>query len=74
MRTFILLALVCLPLYAQNATTPGAITDELPTCNCLGFRWAISGDADLDCAVNVEYRAVSTSAWSQAQPMLPRSP
>lgn len=70
MRTFILLALVCLPLYAQNATTPGAITDELPTCNCLGFRWAIAGDADLDCVVNVEYRAVGTSAWSPAQPML----
>ncbi len=66
----LLLALFCLPLCAQNATTPGAIIDELPTCHCLGFRWAISGDADLDCAVSVDYRVVGTSTWSQAQPLL----
>ena len=64
------LALFCLPLCAQNATTPGAITDEIPTCNCLGFRWAITGDADLDCAVAVEYRAGGSGAWLQAQPLL----
>ncbi|MCC6465611.1 MAG: right-handed parallel beta-helix repeat-containing protein [Planctomycetes bacterium] len=72
MRLLLLLLSVslALPLCAQNATTPGAITDEIPTCNCLGFRWAITGDADLDCSVGVEYRVAGSATWLAALPLL----
>lgn len=66
------LLLICFAscLSAQVATTPGAIVDEVPTCNCLGFRWSITGDTDLDCTVAVDYRPAGTTAWLPAQPML----
>ncbi|MCC7509149.1 MAG: right-handed parallel beta-helix repeat-containing protein [Planctomycetes bacterium] len=71
MRTFLLLAMIyAAPVFAQTATTPGSIVDEIPTCHCLGFRWLISGDSDLDCTVAVEYRQAGTTVWLPAQPML----
>ncbi len=71
MRT-ILLLLICFAgcAFAQTATTPGSIVDEIPTCSCLGFRWLITGDSDLDCSVAVDYRQAGTTAWQPAQPML----
>lgn len=67
----LLLAICCATAaFAQTATTPGTILDEIPTCNCLGFRWLITGDTDLDCAVVVDYRPAGTTAWLPAQPML----
>ncbi|MCB9933979.1 MAG: hypothetical protein H6841_11220, partial [Planctomycetes bacterium] len=68
--TIILCVLLASALGAQNATTPGAISDEIPTSRCLGFRWAIGGDDNLNCTVQVEYRAAGSSAWLPAQPML----
>lgn len=66
------LLLICFAscLSAQVATTPGSIVDEVPTHNCLGFRWLITGDTDLDCTVAVEYRPAGTAVWLPAQPML----
>ncbi|MBK8208238.1 MAG: right-handed parallel beta-helix repeat-containing protein [Planctomycetes bacterium] len=72
MRYFLVLLLIgcASSVLAQTATTPGAIVDEIPTCNCLGFRWLITGDTDLDCSVAVDYRLAGTTAWLPAQPML----
>jgi hypothetical protein len=52
---------------AQNATTPGAtITVDPPTLMALGFAWPITGDADRDCTVTVEYTVSGGTTWTRA--------
>jgi hypothetical protein len=55
---------------AQNATVAGKFTVEHPTLLNLGFEWAITGDANRNAAVAVEFRAVGETAWRPALPLL----
>jgi hypothetical protein len=49
--------------FAQNATTPGAITTPSPTNQGVAIEWAITGDANLNGVVTVRYRASGATAW-----------
>ena len=62
----LLLPLVC---RAQNATTPGEFTTELPTLASLGFEWRISGDDNRNAKVDVTYRKKGEREWRKALPM-----
>ncbi|MBM3735195.1 MAG: hypothetical protein FJW39_05350 [Acidobacteria bacterium] len=64
---------VCLAaqaLLAQNATTPGRFHVEHPTLLNLGFEWPISGDANRNATVAVQFRKVGDSAWKDALPLV----
>lgn len=55
---------------AVNTTVPGEIETEA-TFECLGIKWWIEGDENLDCDVDVGYRELSESGdWRAAQPLL----
>jgi hypothetical protein len=65
-----LLLLACsLPLFAQNATTPGTITTPFPTVTNLAVEWTITGDDNLDCVVAVKYRVKGTTTWNNGMPL-----
>src|SRR5262245_13895103 len=49
--------------FAQNATTPGAITTPYPTSQGIAIEWAITGDANLNGIVTVRYRASGATTW-----------
>ena len=55
---------------AQDATQAGQFTVEHPTLHNLGFEWAISGDANRNAAVKVEFRRVGESTWRAAMPLV----
>jgi len=69
-KIFTLLCLATFSASAQNAIQAGKFTVEHPTLLNLGFEWAISGDANRNAAVSVQYRAVGESAWKNAMPLL----
>jgi hypothetical protein len=54
----------------DNGTTAGQFVVQRPTLHNLGFEWAISGDANRNASVSVEYRAVGETAWKQALPLV----
>jgi hypothetical protein len=54
---------------AQNTTTPGEFTTELPTLVSLGFEWRIAGDDNRNASVAVTYRKAGEPQWHQALPM-----
>jgi len=56
------------PARADDATTPGAIT-TYTTFTSAGFEWAITGDANANCVVTLEYHRHGDSAWKPAQPL-----
>ncbi|HEY3443095.1 MAG TPA: hypothetical protein VGK29_20215 [Paludibaculum sp.] len=56
--------------FGQNSTTAGKFVVEHPTLLNLGFEWAISGDANRNATVTVDYRAVGETAWRPALPLL----
>ncbi len=55
---------------ADDATEAGALLVEHPTLENLGFQWAITGDANRNATVAVQYRAVGEAAWRPALPLL----
>ena len=57
-------------LQALNAVTAERFVVEPPTLICLGFEWEISGDANRDASVTVEYRRAGEETWKQAMPLL----
>ncbi|MEX2261160.1 MAG: hypothetical protein WD696_04375 [Bryobacteraceae bacterium] len=57
-------------VYAQNATQAGRFVVEHPTLLNLGFEWAITGDANRNAAVAVQFRAVGESVWRPALPLV----
>lgn len=66
-------ALVCLAAAsacAENSTRAGRFTVEHPTLLNLGFEWEISGDANRNAAVAVQFRQVGETAWRPALPLL----
>jgi len=66
----LLLSLVPLTLYAQDATRVGRFHVEHPTLLNLGFEWSISGDANRNATVSVEFREVGQATWRQAMPLV----
>jgi hypothetical protein len=56
--------------FAQNSTQAGRFVVEHPTLLNLGFEWAITGDANRNATVAVQYRAVGETAWRQALPLV----
>ena len=69
-RTFLLLSLSAAAGWAQNATQAGRFHVEHPTLLNLGFEWPISGDANRNAAVSVEYRAVGDPGWKTGMPLV----
>ena len=53
---------------AQSGTVAGRFTVEHPTLENLGFEWAITGDANRNASVSVEFRRVGEAAWRKALP------
>lgn len=69
-RNLLLVLFSVLAAHAQDATQAGRFTVEHPTLRNLGFEWSVSGDANRNAAVKVEFRAVGTSAWREALPLV----
>ena len=69
-RNLLLILLLALAAHAQDATRAGQFTVEHPTLRNLGFEWAISGDANRNASVKVDFRAVGTSDWREALPLV----
>lgn len=70
-RLLYLFATTALALCAQqNATTPGKFHVEHPTLLNLGFEWPISGDANRNATVKVQYRKTGDANWRDALPLL----
>ena len=65
-----LLLLLTTTIQAQNATTAGRFHVEHPTLLNLGFEWAISGDANRNATVEVQFRKTGEPAWRQALPLV----
>ena len=57
-------------LPAQNAVTAGRFNVEPPTLINLGFDWDITGDANRNATVEVQYRESGSAAWKDALPLL----
>ena len=70
LQSLCLLFLSAAGLCAQNATQAGKFVVEHPTLLNLGFEWAITGDANRNAAVAVQFRAVGESAWRPALPLV----
>ena len=70
MRTIILSLSLATASYAQNAVTAGRFHVDPPTLENLGFWWSISGDANRNAQVAVEYRPTGEARWRQALPLL----
>jgi hypothetical protein len=57
------------PGEAQNRTTPGQIV-SYSTIHSIGIEWGISGDANHNATVNVQYRAQGAPSWKAALPLV----
>ena len=66
----LLLLIVAVPAFAQNATEAGRFTVEHPTLHNLGFEWSIKGDANRNAEVAVTLRRVGESGWREALPLV----
>lgn len=66
------LALASLAAYGQtqSGTVAGQFTVEHPTLENLGFEWAITGDANRNASVAVEFRRVGEASWRKALPLV----
>src|SRR5688500_8105313 len=62
--------LLAAALQAQNATEAGRFHVEHPTLLNAGFEWAITGDANRNASVTVQFRAVGDAAWRNAPPLV----
>ncbi|SEJ76962.1 protein of unknown function [Cyclobacterium xiamenense] len=58
------------PLHAQDRTTTGKFIIEPSTLICLGFEWYISGDANRNASVAVQYREKGANEWKNTLPLL----
>lgn len=70
MRSFLLWLTLAGALHAQNAVTAGRFHVDPPTLENLGFWWSISGDANRNARVDVEYKPAGEARWRQALPLL----
>lgn len=69
-QTLLFLLLSAAGADAQNGTQAGKFVVEHPTLRNLGFEWAISGDANRNATVTVEFRAAGESRWREALPLM----
>jgi hypothetical protein len=69
-RTTIFLLIAAASAWAQDATQAGRFVVEHPTLLNLGFEWAVTGDANRNAAVSVEFRAVGESGWRKGLPLV----
>ena len=69
-RTYFILLMSAGAAFAQNATQAGKFVVEHPTLLNLGFEWAITGDANRNATVEVQYRAAGETQWRKALPLL----
>ena len=65
-----LLLLAAASAQTQNSTAAGRFTVEHPTLENLGFEWDITGDANRNASVSVEFRRVGESAWREGLPLV----
>lgn len=66
-------AILAAPAPAQTqaqTTQAGRFTVEHPTLENLGFEWAITGDANRNASVSVEFRPVGEAAWRKGLPLV----
>jgi hypothetical protein len=54
----------------QNAAVPGKALLERPTLNAIGVEWPITGDANRNASVSVEYRQIGQTTWRSGPPLL----
>jgi hypothetical protein len=64
------LFVAALAAQADNRTEAGRFVVEHPTLRNLGFEWQIRGDANRNATVAVSFRAVGTSDWRPALPLV----
>lgn len=69
-QNLLCLLLATLGADAENGTLAGKFVVEHPTLLNLGFEWGISGDANRNATVAVQFRAVGESGWRQALPLV----
>src|SRR3954463_2359006 len=69
-RSLFSIFLLAAALQAQNGTQAGRFVVEHPTLLNLGFEWAITGDANRNATVAVQFRAAGESQWRPALPLL----
>ncbi len=67
---FLLPLLAAAGACAQNATQAGRFHVEHPTLLNLGFEWAISGDANRNAKVSVQFRPTGETNWRDALPLV----
>ena len=65
----LLLLLLATAAHAQDSTQAGLFTVEHATVHNLGFEWPISGDANRNASVSVQFRRVGESQWRPALPL-----
>src|SRR5688572_12286199 len=70
MSLFTSTLLLAAALQVQNGTEAGRFHVEHPTLLSAGFEWAITGDANRNATVSVEFRAVGESAWRRGLPLV----
>ena len=58
--------LLAAALQVQTATNAGRFHVEHPTLLNAGFEWTITGDANRNATVTVQFRAVGETAWRNA--------
>ncbi len=66
----VLTLLAAASAYGQNAVQAGKFTVEHPTLLNLGFEWVITGDANRNATVDVQFRKVGDLAWREALPLV----
>jgi len=70
-RLLLLCALCAGSVWGQgNATQAGRFTVEHPTLLNLGFEWEISGDANRNARVDVQFRKSGEAAWRKGLPLV----
>ena len=57
-------------VFAQDATVTGEFIVEHPTLLNLGFEWPITGDANRNAEVSVQFREAGEKSWRQAMPLV----
>jgi hypothetical protein len=71
MRRSLLLCLLVAPLLlGQDRVEAGRFHVEHPTLHNLGFEWSITGDANRNATVDVQFRKVGASSWRQGLPLV----
>jgi hypothetical protein len=62
--------LLAAALQVQNSTEAGRFHVEHPTLLNAGFEWAITGDANRNASVTVQFRPVGETVWRTALPLV----